>query len=317
MHLTKKDSSREAQDKCIATQCTTPARVWQWSAPPGYAIVINIMPCELCAFENPKPTVTAIIIRENALLVAKRNHAPFKGEWDFIGGYMQKDESPEAALKREIKEELGVQSTLIPIGSFTGTAAYKDRQFPVITFAHLVELHGEIQLNEENSAIMWVPLKELDTIAFDSNQKILRFLKERWIYDLPRVRELVAQLDPNAKVNEQSLYRAMLNGYVSTTYEQEKLIGMGWIFPRQTLLRAQAVVEDMIVDQAYRGRNLGEKILRDLLRWAKAQGIEMVELTTNPRRIAANALYQKAGFTLHETNHYLLDMAKYGPAETR
>lgn len=266
--------------------------------------------CILCSFENPKPSATAIIIRDNKVLVAKRNEEPFKGQWDFLGGYIQKNETPEDALKRELKEELGVESYPTFIGAFTGTASYQGYDFPVLSFAYLTELKGDITLNEENSEIAWIPIASLETIAFDSNQKILAYLKEKFVYNLENVRQLIRQLDSTALFNEQSLYKAMLDGYISTIKENGKLVGMGWIFPRQTLLRRQAVVEDMIVDETQRGRGLGEKILQDLLEWAKTQEVEVVELTTNPRRVAANSLYRKLGFKLHETNHYLLDLRK-------
>ncbi|MDP3245025.1 MAG: GNAT family N-acetyltransferase [bacterium] len=264
--------------------------------------------CPLCSFENPKITVTAIIIKDNKILVAKRNEEPFKGEWDFIGGYVQKDETPEQALKREIFEELSVESKFTYIGAFTGTASYKEYDFPVLSLVFLTEFSGEIKLNNEISAINWVPLSELSTIAFDSNQKILAFLKEKFIYDIGQIKKLVAQLDFSAIVDEQSLYKSMFNGYISKIEEGGKLVGMGWIFPRQTLLRRQAVVEDMIVDESQRGKGLGEKILSDLLRWAKQQEVEVVELTTNSKRVAANSLYKKLGFKFHETNHYLLNL---------
>lgn len=268
--------------------------------------------CLLCSFENPKPTATAIIIRDNKLLVLKRNEEPFKGEWDFVGGYVSKGETPELTLRREIKEELNTEVREVTfIDAFPGTASFKEYEFPVLSFAYLTEIDGDITLNGENSAYNWVQLAQLTTIAFDSNKKILAYLKDKFVYDLPTVRSLVFQLDPTATVNEQSLYRAMLDGYVSVMYEGGQLVGMGWIFPRQTMLRRQAVVEDMIVDSAQRGKGLGEKILLDLLRWAKEQCIEVVELTTNPKRIAANSLYQKVGFKLHVTNHYLLDLHTY------
>jgi len=60
--------------------------------------------CDLCKFENPKVSTAAVIIRDQKLLVAKRVEEPFKGKWDFMGGYMQKNETPEETLKREIKE---------------------------------------------------------------------------------------------------------------------------------------------------------------------------------------------------------------------
>lgn len=268
--------------------------------------------CELCAFENPKPTATAIIIHDQKILVAKRNEEPFLGEWDFIGGFLQKDETPEEALKREIREELGVEASCTYIGAFSGTTSYHDFVYPIISFVYLTELSGDIVLNKkENSKIAWVPLWKLGTVAFDSNKKILKFLQERFSYDLKQMKLLITQLDPTAEINERSLYKAMTNGYISTIKESRELVGMGWIFPRQTLLRRQAVVEDMIVAETHRGQGFGEKILLDLLNWAKKEGIEVVELTTNPHRVSANKLYQKVGFQLHPTNHYLLDMRSW------
>jgi ADP-ribose pyrophosphatase YjhB (NUDIX family)/GNAT superfamily N-acetyltransferase len=265
--------------------------------------------CTLCKFENPKVSTAAIIIKDQKLLVAKRLEEPFKGMWDFFGGYLTKGETPGVAHRREIKEELGVDSETTFLGSFPGTASYKEYEFPVINFAYLTELKGEPKLNtKENSEYKWVPISELKEVAFDSNMKILKFVKEKFTYDLGKVKDLIAQLDPSAVFNEQSLYKAMFNGYVSKVEEGGKLLGMGWIFPRQTLLRRQAVVEDMIVDESQRGKGLGEKILLDLIGWCRKEGMEVVELTTNPKRIAANSLYQKVGFKLHPTNHYLLNL---------
>jgi len=263
--------------------------------------------CVLCKFENPKPSATAIIIKDQKLLVAIRAQEPFKGRWDFIGGYAQGNETPEECLKREIKEELGVNCTLNYLGVFTGTASYKEFGYRINNFAYLTTLEGNIKRDKkEILKLQWVPILKLKTIAFDSNKKILRFVKDKFVYDLKDVKKLVAQLDSSAKVNEQSLYKAILNGYVSKVYKKGKLVGMGWIFPRQTLLRRQAVVEDMIVDEKYRGQGLGEKILLDLIRWAKGERVEVIELTTNSKRVAANSLYKKVGFWLHETNHFLL-----------
>ena len=266
--------------------------------------------CELCAFKNPKATATGIIIQDNKLLLLKRLEEPFAGMWDLPGGYMQEKEEPDATLRRELKEELRVEvSNLEFIRSFPGAALWKEQEFLILSLFYLVDLQGqEIDLNnKENSAYSWVSISELksEDIAFDSNQEFVKWLKERFTFDLDRVGELVHQLDDSAEVKEQSLYKAILNGYVSCEYDGDKLIGMGWIFPRQTMLRKQAVVEDMILDEAYRGRGLGRKLLDNLVQWAKKEGVEVIELTSNPKREAANALYKKYGFQLHPTNHYL------------
>lgn len=266
--------------------------------------------CELCSFNNPKCSVTAIIIRNGTVLMLKRNEEPFKGMWDLPGGYMQAEESPLMAIKREVKEELGLDCNPTPIDQFTGYGHWKEATFPVMNFAFLVVVGDDqkITLNNENSDYCWqnVSFIEPEKIAFDSNQKMAKWVKFNLDFDLKRVRELVTQLDSSAVVSEESLYKAVLDGHIVRKYDGEKLIGMGWIFPRQTMLRHQAVVDDMIVDNEYRGKGIGKAILLELLIWARKQGVEVVELTTNPKREAANALYQKVGFVIHPTNHYLL-----------
>src|SRR3989344_1160444 len=127
--------------------------------------------------------------------------------------------------------------------------------------------------------------------------------------EIEQMKKLVSQLDSSAETDERKLAAALKNGHIAKEYDGAgNLVGMGWIFPRQTLIRKQAVVEDMIVDEAYRGKGLGRKILKELIGWARAQGVEVIELTTNPKRVAANELYKSEGFYLHLTNHYLLKL---------
>ena len=229
---------------------------------------MNSSNCELCAFENPKVSATAIIIKNNAVLLLKRNEEPFKGMWDFPGGYANKGETSAYAIQREIQEELGVIPWHIRyITTFTGTGFYRETAIPINNFFYLVDIAGyDIKLNEENSEFVWMPIKDLDPkdIAFDSNSRFSLYLKQNFYYDLDKVRDLIFQLDTTARFDEQKLYIASLEGYVSKQWIDDKLIGMGWIFPRQTMLRKQAVVEDMIVDKEYRGFGYGKHLLDDL-----------------------------------------------------
>jgi len=231
--------------------------------------------------------------------------------WDLPGGYMGEKESVEMAMKRELKEELEVNADLTFILTLPGTAYWMDKDFPILSHFFLADIgEQKIKLNDENSEAAWIDLatlKESD-IAWDSNQAFASYTKENLTFDLERIKDLVSQLDQSAEVNEQYIYKAVLNGYVAKRYDDSKLIGMGWIFPLQTLLRKQAVVEDIICDEAYRRQGLGRSILQELVRWARTKGMDTIELTTNPKRIAANELYKSEGFGLHETNHYLLNL---------
>jgi GNAT superfamily N-acetyltransferase len=222
---------------------------------------------------------------------------------------MNAGETPEAAMKRELREELGVRSSLDYMAAFYGTASWKGKTFPIISHAFLVEVEGDVNLvdTKENSAFTWLPLGTIDPeqIAFDSNQDIVRFVKEKFLIDLEQLTKLISQLDSATRVKEINFYRSVLNGYVSKKYVDGKLVGLGWIFPRRTLSRKQAVVEDMIVDNSQRGKGYGKEILFDLMRWAKEDGVEVIELTSGSHRVPANELYKKVGFQLHPTNHYL------------
>jgi ribosomal protein S18 acetylase RimI-like enzyme len=70
----------------------------------------------------------------------------------------------------------------------------------------------------------------------------------------------------------------------------------------------RAWIEDVIVDEAARGRGVGEALNRDALARAKAAGARTVDLTSRPSRQAANRLYKRLGFVERETNVYRYDL---------
>ena len=69
----------------------------------------------------------------------------------------------------------------------------------------------------------------------------------------------------------------------------------------------RAHIEDVIVDESARGEGIGEALTRESLRLAAEYGAKGVMLTSNPRRVAANKLYQKIGFKEWETNLYFYE----------
>nr|WP_322805439.1 GNAT family N-acetyltransferase [Thermanaerothrix sp.] len=66
----------------------------------------------------------------------------------------------------------------------------------------------------------------------------------------------------------------------------------------------RAWIEDVVVDEAARGRGIGEALTRAALEHAARLGVKTVDLTSRPSREAANRLYQKIGFVRRETNLY-------------
>jgi ribosomal protein S18 acetylase RimI-like enzyme len=72
----------------------------------------------------------------------------------------------------------------------------------------------------------------------------------------------------------------------------------------------RAWIEDVVVDDAARGKGAGEALSRAAIARAKAAGAVSVDLTSRPSREAANRLYQRIGFERRETNVYRYDLTK-------
>jgi ribosomal protein S18 acetylase RimI-like enzyme len=74
------------------------------------------------------------------------------------------------------------------------------------------------------------------------------------------------------------------------------------VFPIPTAIRAW--IEDVVVDDAARGRGVGAALNNEALTRAAALGAATVDLTSRPSREAANRLYQRLGFEARDTNVY-------------
>ena len=67
-------------------------------------------------------------------------------------------------------------------------------------------------------------------------------------------------------------------------------------------------IEDVVVDEAMRGRSLGRMLVEHAIGFAKELGKSTLMLTSRPSRIAANSLYRSCGFEPKETNMYRMPL---------
>lgn len=91
--------------------------------------------------------------------------------------------------------------------------------------------------------------------------------------------------------------------------QSSPIVGAACLGVFRTPSGIHAHVEDVIVDEALRGKGIGEALVNALLDEAQSLGLKGVSLTCNPRREAANRLYQKMGFAAWHTNVYWFELS--------
>ena len=89
--------------------------------------------------------------------------------------------------------------------------------------------------------------------------------------------------------------------------QHSPIVGMLTLLVNRVPSGIRAHVEDIVVDEAMRGQGIGEALIRHALNVAREAGANGVGLTTNPRREAANRLYQRMGFNRWKTNIYFYE----------
>ncbi len=89
---------------------------------------------------------------------------------------------------------------------------------------------------------------------------------------------------------------------------ESQIVGTLSLVTSPLLSGVRAKIEDLVVDKAWRGRGVGEALVREALSQATALGVRTVDLTCRPSREGANHLYRRMGFIRRDTNVYCYDL---------
>ena len=113
---------------------------------------------------TPLTVVCALIEREGHVLMAQRPaHKHLGGKWEFPGGKVEPGETPEAALHRELAEELGCTVEIIrPLAPHTH--AYATVTVQLIPFVTRLHSASDAPQTHEHAALRWVPAAELTSL---------------------------------------------------------------------------------------------------------------------------------------------------------
>ena len=128
--------------------------------------------------KRPILTVDGVIVEKGKVLMVKRASYPFIESWVLPGGHVEYGEKIEKAIKREIKEELGISVKIKKIiGVYSDPK--RDPRYHTVSVVYLLEKNKDkIRLNYEASEFKYFSFKKLPLkIGFD-HRKILNDFKK-------------------------------------------------------------------------------------------------------------------------------------------
>ena len=123
-----------------------------------------------------KVVVAVIVDDQQRMLITRRPlHASHGGMWEFPGGKVEQDETPIAALTRELKEEVGLD---VHGCEFLGEINHIYPQHPVLLLVYCVRhFSGVAVAREMQMDLRWVGMDSLGDFEFpEANQQILEMI---------------------------------------------------------------------------------------------------------------------------------------------
>ena len=115
------------------------------------------------------------------------------------------------------------------------------------------------------------------------------------------------QLTSNPMTLTEEMFNELLassNSHLFFLMKDGQIAGMLTVGIYYSPTGGKAWIEDVVVDEAFRGQGLSKLLVAHAIEFTKSKQVPSLMLTSNPKRIAANKLYQAMGFSRKETNVY-------------
>ena len=134
--------------------------------------------CGLVVYGKPAPAICALVLDEaGRVLLGRRAYDPFAGRWDVLGGFMEEGEQPLETLRRELREETGLE-----VEPLEFVAAVADRYGEA--GGHTLNLcwtarvlGGKLAAADDVAELRWFEpdaLPPRDELAFENSAELLR-----------------------------------------------------------------------------------------------------------------------------------------------
>lgn len=112
----------------------------------------------------------AIIVKDGKVFATRRGYGEWRGWWEFPGGKIEAGECPDAALVREIREELDAE---IAVGQLLDTVEWDYPDFHLTMHCFICRLLSDSLHLNEHEAAAWLSPEELDSVKWLPADEIL------------------------------------------------------------------------------------------------------------------------------------------------
>ncbi|MAS35840.1 MAG: NUDIX hydrolase [Anaerolineaceae bacterium] len=134
--------------------------------------------CDFTVYFDPKVAVAACILQNDRILLIRRGNEPMRGLWAMPAGFMDYDEDPKAATRREVLEETGLQIRIDQLLDVFHTNSDGGIANLVIVYQASIT-GGVMQADDDADAVAWFGKENVPQVAFLPSQTIVK----RWLAD--------------------------------------------------------------------------------------------------------------------------------------
>jgi len=122
------------------------------------------------------PTSAAIVVDHGRVLLTRRARPPHANTWDLPGGFLQATETPEAGLRRELREELGMRVRRATVLGFVMDRYGPDRLPLLNVVFRVTPVPGPLRAADDVAELRWFPANRvpLRAIGFPAMRQAVR-----------------------------------------------------------------------------------------------------------------------------------------------
>lgn len=135
--------------------------------------------CGFVHWGNPTPVVGGIVEKDGSVLLVRAKGWPEK-MFGLVTGFLEAGETPEEGMRREVKEELGLDAEVVGL---VGVYPFEMRNEVIVAY-HL-KAKGEVQLGDELEAYKAIPIAKLRPWAMGTGLAVKDWLARQAIDSAP------------------------------------------------------------------------------------------------------------------------------------